>query len=427
MIREVSYAIYTIDMNDHLRIIRINDGFTQLTGFTSNDVQERNLTLQDIIPADLWEEYYDAVKRSSQSSDGAGYFEHPILKKDGSAIVVLCFGKQRQDGSMLSDILITDVTSHIEAENKVRRQEKEHRLWLKKLSIISENETEYIADYNSANDHFDITIIKDGQAQTIYSIDNYTKNLSSIQTIHPDDMDGYSNIFQSTETLKEKTTFDFRSTLFNQSNDSNEYNWYRAIYAPYMDTVSGELHIVSRIVNIDEEVARNQELQRQAEIDALTSLYNQGTSRNKINEIAQEHPEEIINAFIIMDLDNFKDINDTFGHAIGDEVLRYVGKTLRHFFRFGSDIIGRLGGDEFVIYVRDFSSQELVRKRSEDLCRELNKPIFVSGIEIQTSASIGVAIQADGPDSFDHLYRCADQALYIKKGTDKNGVYIYNE
>ncbi len=427
MIREVKYAIYTIDMNDDLRIIHINDGFTLLTGFTKKDVFDGKMTLQDIIPPDMWEEYLEMVKRSSQSADGSGYLEHPILKKDGTSIVVLCFGRQRPDGSALSDILITDVTSHIEAHNEVLRQEKEHRLWLKKLSIISENETEYIADYNSANDHFDITIIKDGQAQTIYSIDDYTKNLSSIQTIHPDDIERYVKIFQFNETLTEKNTFDFRSTIFNDDSDPNEYNWYRAIYAPYMDTISGERHIISRIVNVDEEVARNQELQRQAEIDALTSLYNQGTSRNKINEIATTHPEHVINAFIIMDLDNFKDINDTFGHAIGDEVLRHVGKTLRHFFRFGSDIIGRLGGDEFVIYVRNFSSLELVKKRSEELCRELNKPMFFSGIEIQTSASIGVAIQANGPDSFDHLYKCADEALYAKKSNNKNGVYIYNE
>nr|MBP3597914.1 GGDEF domain-containing protein [Eubacterium sp.] len=426
MIREVNYATYTIDLDDNLRIININDGFTLLTGFTETDVYLGRMTLQDLIPPDEWDEYISLVKSPHPDGGFARYLEHRILKKDGSSIVVLCYGTPRGN-TRLSDILITDVTSHIEAHNEVRRQEKEHRLWLKKLSIISENETEYIADYNATNDHFDITIIKDGQAQTIYSIDDYTKNLNSIQTIHPDDLEKYEKIFQSAESLTEKTTFDFRSTLFNNDSEPEGYNWYRAIYAPYMDSISGEWHIVGRIVNIDEEVARNQELQRQAEIDALTGLYNQGTSRRKIDEIAQAHPENAINAFIIMDLDNFKDINDTFGHSIGDEVLHHVGKTLKRFFRFGSDIIGRLGGDEFVIYVRDFSSTELVKKRSETLCRELNQSIYASGIEIKTSASIGVAVQANGPDSFDHLYKCADDALYVKKSNAKNGVYIYQD
>lgn len=427
MIREVAYATYTVDMTDHFRIIQINDGFTTLTGFTSNDVYDKKMTLQDLIPKDHWEEYLSAIRHSINFSDGAAYLEHPILKKNGESIVVLCYGKQRSDNSGLSDILITDVTRHIEAHNTVERQEKEHRLWLTTLSIISENETEYIADYNSASDHFDITIIRDGRAQIIYSVDNYTKNLSSIPTIHPDDLERYARIFQNTDALTQKTTFDFRSTLFNADSNPKEYTWYRAIYAPYTDSVSGEYHIVSRIVNVDKEVAHHRELQRQAEIDALTTLYNQGTSRRKINEIAREHQEGTINAFIIMDLDNFKDINDTFGHAVGDDVLRHVGQTLHHFFRFGSDIIGRLGGDEFVIYVRDFSSLELVRQRSEALCREINKPLYISGLDIQISASIGVAIQSNGPDSFDHLYKCADQALYIKKENNKNGVAIYHE
>lgn len=427
MIREVTYATYTVDMNDHLRIVQINDGFTVLTGFTPDDVYDGKMTLRHLIPKELWEEYFADVQRSIKSSDGATYLEHPILKKNGESIVVLCYGKLRPDNSYLADILITDVTRHIEAHNTVERQEKEHRLWLKTLSIISENEAEYIADYNSANDHMDITIIKDGRAQIIYSVDDYTKNLSSIPTIHPDDLESYAEIFQHSNTLTQKTTFDFRSTLFNTDSNPGEYTWYRAIYAPYTDSVSGEYHIVSRIVNVDKEIAHHQELQRQAEIDALTTLYNQGTSRRKINEIAQEHQEDGINAFIIMDLDNFKDINDSFGHVVGDEVLRHVGKTLHHFFRFGSDIIGRLGGDEFVIYVQNFSSLELVRQRSEALCRELNKPIRILGHDIQTSASIGVAIQANGPDSFDHLYKCADQALYVKKEHEKNGVTIYQE
>ncbi len=427
MIREVKYATYTIDMNDNLRIININDGFTLLTGFTEADVYEGGMTLKDLIPPEQWETYISIIMRPHPNNVTARYLEHPILRKDGSSIVVLCYGNLRGPNSHISDILITDVTSHIEAHNEVLRQEKEHRLWLKKLSIISENETEYIADYNYANDHFDITIIQDGQAKTIYSIDNYTQNLSSIQTIHPDDMDGYAKIFAVDSTLTQKTTFDFRSKLFHEDPINDDYSWYRAIYAPYTDSVTGERHIISRVVNVDDEISHKQKLQRQAEIDALTTLYNQGTSRSRINDLALSQQANTINAFIILDLDNFKEINDTYGHAVGDEVLQEIGKILKRFFRFGHDVIGRLGGDEFVVYARDFSSLDLVKGRIEDLCREINKPMALNTVELQTSASIGVAIQADGPDSFDHLYKCADEALYVQKSHQKNGVTIFSE
>lgn len=420
MIKEVNYATYAIDHRDNLRIISFNDGFTKLTGFNEEDVYLGKMTLKDLIPAHCWEEYQIAVNRSVQSHDGCGYLEHPILKRDGSSIVVLCFGKKRKDGSEISDILITDVTRHIEAHNIILRQEKEKRLWLKKLSFISENEEEYIIDYNCRVDHFDITIIKDGEAKVIYSIDNYTDTLSSIPTIHPDDLEEYTNVFLSAPAHSGKATFDFRSTLFGK-----DYSWYRATYAPYLDKETDETHIIGRIINIDEEVMRNQELQRQAQIDALTSLYNQGTSRSKIDDLALCNPDKCINAFIIMDLDNFKEVNDLFGHACGDEVLKSVGDTLLHFFKFDSDIIGRLGGDEFVIFIRDIPSRDFIKKYCEDLCREINITRLYSGKKYQVSASMGIVFQDNGPDSFDHLYKCADEALYSRKRNNKNGVCVY--
>lgn len=421
MIREVDYATYSIDHRDNLRIVSFNKGFTKLTGFNEIDIYSGKMTLRDIIPAEIWEDYMIAVNRSSRSEDGAGYFEHPILRKDGSSIVVLCYGKLRDDGSDISDILITDITSYTEAQNTIIQQAKENRLLLKKLSFISEHEEEYMLDYNCKNDHFDITNIKNGENQNVYSVDHYTTRLYEIKSIHPDDLEEYANVFLNAPSLKQRTSFDFRSTLF-----TKHYNWYRATYAPYYDEKTAETHIIGRIINIDEEVAKNQELQRQAQIDSLTSLYNQGTSRSKIDDIALENTEESMNAFIIMDLDNFKEVNDTFGHVQGDEVLRNVGDILRHFFKFDSDVIGRLGGDVFVIFMRDIPSEKLVKKYCDELLAEIRKPHFIGGKQFQVTASMGIAIQDNGPDSFDYLYKCADEALYVQKSNKKSGICFYN-
>jgi PAS domain S-box/diguanylate cyclase (GGDEF) domain len=423
MIREVDYATYAVDHRDNLRIISFNDYFTKLTGFTAQDVYAGKMTLRDLIPPSIWEEYMIAVNRASKTDDGSGYFEHPILCKDGNSLVVLCYGRLRDDGSDVSDILITDITSHIEAHNAVVQQEKELRLLLKKLSIISERKEEYTVDYNYTTDHFDITIIKNGEARNIYSVDNYLENLYQIPTIHPDDLEDYANILRNLPNLKEGFAFDFRSSLFTEG----KFCWYRTTYAPYHDKETDETHIIGRIVNIDEEVMRNQELKRQAQIDTLTSLYNQGTSRNKIDEIALQNPENCINAFIIMDLDNFKYVNDNYGHIRGDDVLKHVGKTLRQFFKFGTDIIGRLGGDEFVIFMRDVPSISRIKKYCNDLCHELSKPLCFQEDDIRITISVGIAIQNNGPDSFDHLYKCADDALYQKKKEGKNGFCFYRQ
>ncbi len=420
MIREVNYATYAIDHRDNLRIISFNKTFTELTGYTENDIYLGKMTLRDIIPASIWEEYSIAVGRASRSEDGAGYLEHPILRKDGSNIVVLCYGRMRDDGSDISDILITDITAHIEAQNTVIQQAKENRLLLKKLSFISEHEEEYMLDYNCRADHFDITNIKNGENQTIYSVDNYTSSLHQIKTIHPDDLEAYTKVFLNAPSLKQKTSFDYRSNLF-----SREYNWYRATYAPYYDEKTNETHIIGRIININQEVLKSQEFQMQSQLDSLTSLYNQSTSRSKIDDFSLDTPEKCLNAFIIMNLNNFKEVNDTFGHAQGDEILRDVGKTLRHFFKFGSDIIGRLGGDEFVIFMRDVPSVDLVKKYCDEVLTELRKPHFNGENKFHITASMGIVMQDNGPDSFDHLYKCADEALLIQKNSGESGICFY--
>lgn len=420
MIKEVKYATYAVSHRDDLRIISFDKGFLELTGYEKADICNKKLTLKDLIPSDLWNEYLTALNNASQSENGSGYFEHPILKKDGSSIVVFCFGKKRDDDSDISDVLITDVTSHIHAQNIILEQAVENRLWLKKLSFISENEEEYILDYNCRSNHFNITIIKDGEAKHIYSMNDYSSSLSKLPTMHPDDREEYRKIFKKAPSICKRAVFDFRSTLF-----SGEYSWYRSTYAPYHDKETGETHIIGRIVNIDHEVLKNEELQKHAQIDVVTALYNQSACRTKIDEIALENPKNCKNAFILIDLDNFREFNDRFGHAKGDDVLKKVGDILKNFFNFGPDIIGRPGGDEFIIFVRDIPSAQLVQKYCEDLCLEISSSYFGVKNNFPLTASIGVVIQDNGPDSFDYLYRCADEALYNRKKHTKNGVCFY--
>lgn len=423
MIREVNYATYAVDHRDHLRIISFNEYFTTLTGFTKHDIYDGKMTLKDLIPPELWEEYLIRLNRSSKAGNYDGYYEHPIMCRDGSQIVVFCYGKRRDDGSDVSDILITDITSHIKALHKVSEQEMELRLLLNKLSFISEKEEEYTLDYNCRTSHFNITMIKNGKAHTLCSVDNYASKLYQIKTIHPDDLEEYAKVFQNAPNLTQKATFDFRSTLFT----GKEYCWYRATYAPYHDSETDETHIIGRIVNINQEVMKSKELTRQAQIDSLTSLYNQGTTRSRIDTIALQCPKHHVNAFIIMDVDDFKNINDTYGHAVGDEILKHVGTTLRHFFRFGFDVIGRLGGDEFVVFMNNIPSADYAEKKCIRLCEELSKPYVTTADKktLHITISIGVAVQDNGSDSFDHLYKCADEALYYRKRSGKNGFSIY--
>ena len=116
-----------------------------------------------------------------------------------------------------------------------------------------------------------------------------------------------------------------------------------------------------------------EELQRRASRDALSGLLNRATMEQSIRERLRELDPEESCALFIVDLDNFKQINDTLGHRAGDEAIRQVGKILSGIFR-ASDIVGRLGGDEFAVFLCGRLSEELVRSRRPPSVKKYSWP-----------------------------------------------------
>ena len=170
---------------------------------------------------------------------------------------------------------------------------------------------------------------------------------------------------------------------------------------------------------------KNEGLVQLAETDQLTGLYNKITTEKKIKEFIEENPHTQ-SLFFVLDIDNFKKINDTLGHNFGDEVLRTIGQRIRMEFRV-SDIIGRAGGDEFIILLKDLKSDEIIVREAKKVER------FFRGFEAGTyvkyaaTASIGCAVFPRDAADFDSLYKAADQALYLAKKRGKNQLAFYKE
>ena len=160
-------------------------------------------------------------------------------------------------------------------------------------------------------------------------------------------------------------------------------------------------------------------LRRKADTDGLTGFYNKTAAEAFINEAILSSSSETTHALFCIDIDNFKGINDGFGHLYGDKVLQEIAETMRKLFRT-SDIIGRFGGDEFVIFVHDVPNIEFVKERAAELNRRLEKTYREGDAECTVSASIGIAVfPADGAD-YETLYKKADEASYAAKNSGKN-------
>lgn len=166
-------------------------------------------------------------------------------------------------------------------------------------------------------------------------------------------------------------------------------------------------------------------LQHLAETDQLTGLYNKVTTERKIKEYFAENPDSQSLLFVL-DIDNFKKINDTMGHAFGDEVLREIGQGLKQQFR-ASDIIGRAGGDEFVILLKHITEDQYVIREA----RKLEN--FFKGLQVgkytkySVTSSIGCAVFTKDGEDFETLYKMADEALYKAKQRGKNQLAFYKD
>lgn len=126
-----------------------------------------------------------------------------------------------------------------------------------------------------------------------------------------------------------------------------------------------------------------------------------------------------MDAFLMMDCDGFKSINDTFGHLAGDQMLKNIGKCLTCSFR-SSDIIGRVGGDEFVVYMKDVPSVDFVLRK----CRQLRRLIRTMGGSTPLSISIGIAF-VKSETAYEDVFRMADEALYQAKKDGGNRITVY--
>ncbi|MDE6774998.1 MAG: sensor domain-containing diguanylate cyclase [Ruminococcus sp.] len=171
-------------------------------------------------------------------------------------------------------------------------------------------------------------------------------------------------------------------------------------------------------------------LSDEAHMDLLTGVYNKRTFEKRVDEALKKDIDSRRKALIIIDLDNFKGVNDTLGHAYGDKVLSGVGDIMKRVFH-QDDYLGRLGGDEFCVYlnITDFQQGNYLRHIEEkcaELCEAFHHNYTGENNNYKISASIGVAVFPEHGSDFAALYRCADKALYKSKQKGKDTYTIFS-
>ena len=157
--------------------------------------------------------------------------------------------------------------------------------------------------------------------------------------------------------------------------------------------------------------------------DGLTGLWNRVYTEETVNEMISQG---VKGALLMIDMDNFKAINDNYGHIAGDQTLKMFADTLRT-LSGKDDVLCRIGGDEFVVFIKDVTSKDLLSKRASDIISDLCVKLEQCKFETNSSVSIGIAqTPGDGMD-FNKLYNSADKALYYVKQNGKNSFHFFSD
>ena len=191
------------------------------------------------------------------------------------------------------------------------------------------------------------------------------------------------------------------------------HGWCRARFIPVtVDSNGYPLTVIYAVEPINEQKEREETLRRLSETDLLTTLRNRGSGEELAKELIEK---KVYGMLAVMDIDNFKSINDNFGHDVGDSVIREMASCLKKTFR-ENDVVFRLGGDEFAVYAPDVCTEDKARailKRLLSFVNDLNIPDLYNR---KATLSIGVALYKEGhEETFDSLYKRADQGVYKSK------------
>ena len=216
----------------------------------------------------------------------------------------------------------------------------------------------------------------------------------------------------------------WRGDIWDRRKDGSCYPKFLSITAIRDD--AGEIVKFSAVFyDVSERKAMEAQLENLAHYDSLTGLPNRMLLHDRLEQaIATAERQRQHFALLFIDLDGFKPVNDTYGHGVGDEVLKLVGKRLNMVIR-GMDTAARLGGDEFVVILTDIRNRENTERVAEKIIGELSEPYQVAGKTLSISASIGASLYPSDQQAAPDLLRTADEAMYQAKRDGKRRVKFY--
>lgn len=391
------------------RFEKANRALCEIVGYEAHELRKR--TFQEITYPDDLETDLANVKKLLAGEISSFQMEKRYVRKDGQIVWVQLTGSLMRDSSGKPLHFIAQV------ENISHRKQVEEQLKLAAKVFESSGECIVITD---ADEHI-LTVNKAFSTITGYSPEEVIGQTPRLMSSGQHDADFYRKMWQSLQSRGY-----WQGEIWDQRKNGDLYPKWVSI-SVVKDSSGQPSNYIGVFSDITESKAAEAQIEFLAYHDALTELPNRRLAVDHLElALAYADRSETKAAVLFLDLDNFKTINDSFGHATGDALLKAVAKRLRECTR-ETDTISRQGGDEFLVVLANVSDADAITGVAEKILEKIEQSFHIEGNELSTSLSIGIAVYPDDSKDIDTLLNLADTAMYHAKEAGRNAYRFYTE
>lgn len=386
----------------------VSDPVCEMLGYAREEFDLRIADGDPLFDATLLSSSLEAPSASHGAQRQVGA-ELRLCRKDGVPIIARVRGslmRARTRGFTLF-AAIADITEEARIQNARAWQNERYR-------ILSELTHSISFDYDSQTDT-SLLYVDRGNGIEAQTIPHYLGNFESARNgvLHPDSIKDVRALFENLDE-KQRATLDYRADY-----RGDGFRWYRANLFRVEDD-AGVWHLIGLMEDIQEE----RDLIQRAESDQLTGVTNHATTKRLVTEALNDPSLEGRCVCALLDVDDFKSVNDSLGHVKGDELLGLIGSLARSACR-STDIVGRVGGDEFAMLFKGITLEAALSRLDGVRNRVVEFNEDAADPEKRASLSIGVYDVEQGVRTYEEAIAKADKALYYSKRKGKNRISVY--
>ncbi len=276
-------------------------------------------------------------------------------------------------------------------------------------------------EYDIRNDILTKSDPDQGMMTPLAITEKFSDFVLNSDLIYPTDLESFKSYYRNLKDGSQGCTVEIRALDI-----TGTYKWFELTARTIKDNNGEPLLAIGQAINIDAERRTLEQIKAAREMDSLTKLYNKKTAEEKINQLIVQEKESRIHALLLIDIDNFKEINTTFGYVFGDALLVELAMRLSKTFKGENNILCRVGGDSFLIYLTDVASASYAIEQGQQLLNILQETFKKQNDSSHISGSVGLALYPSDGSNVNLLLNKANTALMYSKNHGSNMCNLYN-